>query len=163
MKLKNPIMFILFLIFLIINIVDIFTAYYIMPGESNPIVLLTGSMSVLAVFKVLFIMAIWFLYKRNIYSSHFNYFGFILVITLGIFVIGLGAYSNIIGMNNPELVEEAAAIPPEERQKMYFTMVSVIYIIPIVLSLIAFKLYEKSVSDINIKKPNRVWPWQKRY
>ena len=163
MKLKNPVVFTLFLIFFIVNTVDIITAYYIIPGESNPIVLLTGSMSVLAVFKVLFMIGVWFIYKRNIYSSHFNYFGFILIITLGIFIIGLGAYSNIMGIQNPELVEDAAAIPPEERQKMYFTLISVIYIIPIVLSLITFKLYEKSVNNISVQKPKRVWPWQKRY
>jgi len=162
MKPKNPIIFILLLIFTVVNIVDLVTAYYIAPGESNPLVLFTGSMSTLSIFKVLFVAGVWVVYMYNVYSSHFNYFGFILIITLGIFLVGLGAYSNIIGMQNPELVEAAASIPSEERQKMYFTLVSVIYIIPLVLSLIAFKLYEKSVSNTNIKKSKRVWPWQRR-
>ena len=156
-------MFILFLIFLVVNIMDMVTSYYVLPGESNPIVLLTGSISALSIFKILFVIGVFVIYIRNMYSSHFNYFGFILIIILGIFLLGLGVYSNIQGMKNPELVDAAASIPEGERQQMYFTFVSILYIIPLVLSLVAFKLYEKSVDKIDIQKPKRVFPWQKRF
>jgi len=159
---KNNVFFYLFLIFLIVNIADIITATFILKGESNPIFLLTGSFWVTIMIKCLVVYAIWWFMYRGIYTSHFYYFMFIMILLLGSLVVGLGVYSNILGMIQPEVLQTASEMTTAEKVEGYTIMISVIYIFPMVLCLIGFKLYDISFNKVMFSKEyfkKRKW-WQ---
>jgi len=153
MKLQNPIFFILVLIFALVNIVDGITAFFILPGESNPIYLWTGgSIIFLDFLKAVFVILMFFIYKKNKFPTDFNYFMFITILVLGSFLIGIGAYTNIKAMLNPQLLEYASTIPVEQRVKEYFWFIGILYLIPVILNMISFKLFEWSKNKAFIKK-----------
>ena len=134
---KNRILLILFLIFVLINVVDIVTAFFIVSGEANPIFTL-GGMNPLLIYKIVFLLFVFLVYKRNIYPSNFWYYLFVLTLVLGTLFVGLGAYSNSYGIAKPELVEAASKIPVEVRTMEYFKIAGVVYALPMIFSLIAF-------------------------
>ena len=68
---KNPVLFALIAIFFIVNIVDSITAFFILPGESNPLFLIFNSIWVLIFFKFVIVGAIIFYAIRNKYPSNF--------------------------------------------------------------------------------------------
>jgi hypothetical protein len=149
---KNIVFFILIAVFAVVNIVDAYTATFILPGEANPIYLATGSILPVIVLKVIIVGIVIFTYKRNIFPSNFTYYNLILLLLLGNFLVGLGITTNIIGMNNPELLEQAANVPAEQKASQYFSVIGVLGFIPYFISLLAFKLYEISISKTRIDK-----------
>ena len=162
MKLTNPSLFYLFLVFVVLNVVDLITAWFIIPGEANPIFLLTGNMLVIDIIKILFVLAIWYYYRRNIYPSHMMYYIIVLILVLGSLVMGLGVYSNIIGIIHPEVLEAVSQMTKTEKLQGYFTMTIIFYFLPFGFSLIAFWLYERSLNCIKVNKKffkERKW-WQ---
>ena len=155
---RNPVLFVLVAIFVLLNLVDIITAMYILPGEANPLFLLTGSLLPVFVGK-LFVMglAIW-IYKQNKFPTNFQYFMILSFLTLGALLLTLGAASNIYGMFNPQIVAESAKISVEQKRTYYWQLISFLYIIPLILNLSIFKMYEKSVKKVLIKKEEtKVW------
>lgn len=162
MALKNPIHFVLIFAFVVVNIIDSVTLWFILPGEANPLYIATGSAIPILAIKALVIWLIVHFYRRNVYPSHFVYFMITLALVLGTLVVGLGAYSNIVGMNNPEMVEEAAKIPAGERAKSYAVVITLLYCLPFGLSLLAFHLYYKSLkkTKINSKYYKKFKWWQ---
>lgn len=152
MKIKNPIMFWLFIIFVIANIVDAITAYFILPGEANPLYLMTGSIVLIDIIKIVFALTLFYFYQRNVYPSNFYYFLLLMVLGLGSLVVGLGAYSNILGMLNPHLVTYASNLTTGEKTRAYINFVTVIYLLPMAISLIIFKLYDLSLKAVKIDK-----------
>jgi len=153
MKLKNPIFFVLVCIFALINLADAITAFFILPAEANPIYLITGGGIIfLDILKIAFVVLMFYVYKKNQFPTSFNYFMFITVMVLGSFLIGVAVYTNIVGIMNPHLVEQASNIPTGEKIKEYFWYVGILYVIPVILNLICFKLYEHSRHKIKIGK-----------
>ena len=152
MALKNPVMFYVLAFFILINLADTITGTMILPGEANPIYLLTGSFIAVIVWKVVIIGLAMFYYHRNIYPSHFAYFLILLALTMGNLLIGIGVYSNIIGIMNPELIEVAAAIPTAEKARAYAGIATIFYMLPMGLALLAFHFYEKSLGKIKVDK-----------
>ena len=142
MALKNPIIFILVMLFLMTNIVDIITSYFIIPGEANPVFILTKNMFWLDIAKIAIIALAIYYYRRNIYPSPFSIFLFVSILLLGTFLISIGAYSNIRGILEPQLVKEASLISGGEKIKAYLQLVNIFYIMPVALALISFKIYE---------------------
>jgi len=151
-KHKNPILFYLLVTFLIVNVLDFITSLFILPAETNPIVLLTQSPTIFFFFKVVIVGFAFLIYNKNEYPSHTTYYGFMLCLILGIFMLGLGTYSNIIGIMSPHYVSEVAQMPVKEKTQSYFLFVFIIYIAPILFSLLTFKLYRKSYRHIKLKK-----------
>ena len=157
MKIKNPILFYTFLVFLVVNIADAITSFFILDAEANPLFLLTGNIWGVIALKFAVVFLIGFFVVRNIYDTNFNYYTFVLIIVLGIFLVGIGVYSNIWGMNNPEGLEQSASIPQEEKLKAYGTMITVIYFLPMAFSLGAFKLYDMSKGYVSFIRPKKKW------
>lgn len=162
MAIKNPILFCLVVLFVAANILDSITAYFILPGEANPIYLLTGNLWLMYVFKfgVIFVMIYW--YRNNLFESHFSYFMLIMILIMFTLILSMGVASNIYGILNPSVVVESANIPTGEKVKAYSLFVIIIYAIPTALSLFGFKLYEWSLKYIRLGKkyyPEHKW-WQ---
>ena len=149
---KNPILFILILFFVLVNIADIVTMYFIIPGESNPIYLITNNINYLTLFKILMLWAIVVFYKRGLYPSNFSYYMLLSILVLSIVVLSLAVYNNVLGMNNPELVEYASNLTPKEKTTGYVSFLSIFYVLPLGVNLIIFKLYDMSRKKVNVDK-----------
>ena len=136
---KNPIFFWLITIFVMLNLADGITALFILEGEANPLYLLTGSLWPLYVFKILLIGVLIMVYRQssNKEMSEFTYYVYMLVLCMSVLLLGVGVYSNVKGILNPELLAYAAAVPAAAKAKAYGKTVSFIYILPTALSLLA--------------------------
>ena len=160
MALKNKPMFIMLTIFTVVNILDAITAFFILPGEANPIFLFLGSIWPVILLKAGMIAFLILYYRRNIYASEFSIFMIMMVLVIGSLLIGLGVASNIYGMTHPQELAASADIPASEKAQTYFTFIGIIYLIPVLLSLLAFKLFQmvrkRSKIDIEYYK-NRPW------
>ena len=162
MKLKNPIVFFILLAFVIVNIVDVITAFFILPGEANPIYILTSSIYPVILLKILLIWGGIFFYRRGIFANHLSYYAYIVIFTLSTVVIGLAAYGNIYGMQHPDIIEEASNVPDSEKVADYFSFMSIIYYIPVVILIGLFVLYDRSLKYVKIDEnfyKKRKW-WQ---
>lgn len=149
---RNPIFFYLLLIFLIVNVLDTVTALFILPGEANPIYLLTGSIWPVVVGKIIIVGFYVLLYRRNVFPSNFVYYNIMLILLLGILLITLGVTSNLIGISNPEALEEASKIPAQQKANQYFSIIGVFALLPYILSLLSFKFWEWSLKHTKIDK-----------
>jgi len=164
LKPKNPILFTLVAIFLIVNIVDSITAFFILPGEANPLFLIIGSIWPVILLKIVIIGGLIAFYVRNRYPSELMYYLIILILMLGIPAVGIATYGNIIGMQNPEALEAASKLSSEVKTKAYFTFMAIIYYIPLVFSVFTFVLYNVSKKNVIIDtKYFKKKPWWKRW
>lgn len=152
LKLINPVLFFLLLIFTIANLTDAITALFILPGESNPLYLLFGSIWPLLIFKFVINGWLWFYYKRNIYPSNLMYYMIIIILVLGTLLFSLGALSNSIGIKNPELVEQAANVPTKDKLIQYSLLSGLLGFFPMLFGVIAFILYDKSRKKVVVDK-----------
>jgi len=162
MIIKNPIVFWLLSIFTLVNVLDIITALFILPAEANPLFLLTGSIYIAILIKVLVVVYIVYSCLRNIYVSHTIYFMFIMILVLGSLLISFGVYSNIDAMLNPNLLVDIKGITTSEKISAYFMFTNLFYTIPMIISLLSFKLYHLSLKYNPINSEyfrSRKW-WQ---
>ena len=152
MKINSKLLFWLVVAFAILNLADGITAMFILPGESNPIYLLTHSMSALWIFKVFYLGVVFWIYFKNEYPSKWWLFNYTYIMIIGCLVIGLGVYSNMVGILNPEVVTAAAQVSTAEKMSYYSTIMSIVLIIPYFISMVAFKAYEKIEKSIKYKQ-----------
>lgn len=147
---RNPIIFFLVFLFTIVNLLDIVTTYFILPAESNPLFNMIGKYWFIVLFKLFFIGLAWWLYLKNVYLTRFIYFLYILILTLSLLLIGLAVFANIYGILHPQLIIESSQVPIKERTVAYFQMVSIIYVLPMILCIIAYKLHEIGIKYIKV-------------
>jgi len=152
MKIKNPVLFILLGIFTIVTLADIITSLFVQSAEANPVFILTNNIYIISLIKMLFIVVIYYIYRRNIYTTHFIYYVLLLIVVLGSVLYTLAAYGNIIGIQNPQLVEAAKDIPNSVKVQEYSKFVGIIYVLPLLFSILTFKFYEWSLKYIKIIK-----------
>ena len=163
MKLVNPVLFFLLLIFTLVNLIDGITAFFILPGETNPIYLLFNSIWPMLFVKYSLNAWLWFYYKRNIYPSNLMYYMIIIILVLGTLLFTLAAVSNSIGISNPELVEQAANVPVKQKVVQYFAFSALLGFFPMLFGIVAFVLYDKSRDKVVVDKmyfKNKVW-WKR--
>lgn len=153
------------IIFTAVNLLDFVTALFILPGESNPIFLLTKSIFFVLAFKIIINAVLFYYIYKNVYTSYFIYYSYLIVILYGIFMFCLGIISNIIGILNKDVVVSAAQLTTAEKVSSYSILILFFYLIPVSLSLLAFKLYEWSIEDIKLTrgkfKSNSWWKIRK--
>jgi len=151
-KVINPPIFILLLIFLVVNILDAVTAMFILPGEANPIYLLTGSIWSVFALKLLVVGGFFYFWYRGVFPSNFQYYIYVTVLVFGILLICFGVTSNIYGMKNSDALDAAKDMTKGEKTKAYTQIIVWLYFIPVALLLFIFKMYECSLKYITIKK-----------
>lgn len=133
---------ILAVMFIITNLVDLITALFILPGESNPIYIKFGLGAVL-VPKLLMCVIAWFLAIRKLHSkSHTIRYLVSYFIVMGIVLTSVGIMTNVSGIGDEEQLQKDALIPDNVKITYYFSIVSILYIIPFIFSFIAFLVYE---------------------
>ena len=149
MKITSKTLFYLINIFFIINMIDFFTALFILGGESNPVYLMTGSMMPVFILKIGMSVLLYYVYFRDRYKTRFMLFNYIYLICIGIFMVSFGVYSNVIGIMNNEVVETASSLSNEEKKAYYYSVMLWLMIIPYIISMIAFKIYD--ITEKNIR------------
>src|SRR6056297_195719 len=112
---KNNILLTLVTVITIVNILDLITALFILDGESNIIFLLSGSIWPLLIGKLLLIGVIFYVYKKNLYPSNIWYYSFISILVLGILALFIGFLSNVYGIINPSVIEDAAKLTTTQK------------------------------------------------
>lgn len=160
MSIENKTLRILYFVFLAVHLLDLVTCFFILDGEANPIFLLTGNIWFLVLLKIGVVTAVYFFMSRNKYPSNFVFFTIILILVLSVFSTSLGVLSNIRGMFNPVIVQEASVASGVEKASAYFLFIGLVYILPFALSLVAFAIYRKALKHAYINKlffKNRKW------
>ncbi len=152
MKLNSKLLFFIILFFIVANILDVVTAMFILPGESNPIYILTQSVAALWLLKAVIVGGVAGIYFYNNYPSKFWYFSFIYIIVLGSVLVTFGVVGNVIGILNPAVVQSAAGLSTTVKVKYYTNIVSLFMLIPYVISMVAFKVYEVTEHKIKYKE-----------
>lgn len=152
MKIKNPVLFVLLIIFAITIFADIITSLFVQTAEANPIFLITNNIYIISLIKIIFIVVLFYIYNMNKYKTHFIYYVLLLIIVLGSVLFSLATYGNIIGMQHPELVEASKNIPNTIKVQQYSKFVGIIYVMPLLFSMLTFKFYEWSLKYITIIK-----------
>jgi hypothetical protein len=142
MSFNSKILFWLVTIFGVFNLVDLITAMFILPGESNPIFLLTNSKFSLILLKLFVIGIVYYIYFKNKYPSRTWLFSYIYIIIIGILGLGFGIYSNVLGILNPQILASASSLTVVQKTNYYFTIVGLFMILPYTISIITFKIYD---------------------
>jgi len=154
---KNPIL-ILITIAIILNIVDVITAYKILPGESNPIYLLTGSYLAIVLAKVFIIGVLIWGYKmcfktqskRPLDSALFIY---TIYLILFICALSFGIYTNVtaepahiqtISQVKANMTGEQLQIMNTNTTILYFRIMFTLMVYPALVGIIAFYIWRKS-------------------
>jgi len=125
---------------------------YILPGEANPIYLLTGSVLWLMILKGAVLAAVVYYYNHNKWTSHVVYYEYILILLLSSFSFMVGIYSNIQGMKHSELVQAAASMSTADKITAYSWTMGLIYVVPLVFSVVAFWIYRRTYKNTTIQE-----------
>lgn len=148
---KNPIIFFLCSIFITLNIADMITAHFILPGEANPLFIIFQSIIVLDILKVALTVLLLYVVWNNNYVTEFNYFVIISTMLLGSLILLFGVGSNIYGIMNPAEVAASADIPNDVKVKAYFSVVGIMYVLPMLFSLLSFWIFQKTKHKAEFK------------
>ena len=164
MKIKNKTLLVLMVLFTLLNICDVVTTNFIIKGESNPIVNLVGNMWIMVFFKFLIVAFIWIYVYRNLFPTNMSYFILIAILVYGSLALVLAQVVNINAMINPNILAQAAAMPISERTQSYLIIMNIIYLIPILFTILTFWLYERSrntaIINIEIAQKNKWNIWR---
>ena len=158
---KTP-LFYLVSFFIFLNIVDMLTTIFILPGESNPLYLLTGSFITILIIKILVMILIIVIYRKHTYKSTIMFYGFICVLVYGSIALTIAQIGNIYGIFNPAVIAEGASMSKGEKANYYYIFMSIVYLLPIMFSMVCFWIYDKSIKVTKIKKPKKVKLWKFR-
>jgi hypothetical protein len=143
----KPILFFLVLIFTIANFADIGT--FLLLGrngvhDSNPLIVKFGTPIWMYVLKIGVNILPWILlfYYDNPKLSDFSRFCYIQILALGTIALALGAYSNIIALNNPLIIAQAAQATTQEKVSYYSKLMGFLVVFPYIVSIIVFKIWQ---------------------
>lgn len=152
----------LFGLFTLLNIADIVTALLgNSKYEANPVFLASGSWLITCIPKISIMLIVAFFWWRERYTSRFSYFAIIIAMVYGSLVVSLGVASNIYSYHiehDPAHQTELATLSPPDAMtasSFYWGIMTVVYMIPVVLGLVAFYIYDKTVGRIIITRKTR--------
>lgn len=155
---RNPFFFFLILVFSVVNITDAVTTSWILGGEANPLYVLTGNVMIIYLVKMSLIIALVLFYRHTFFEVYggykiakkyiegftTQYFILISIVVLGIFMFSLGAVSNIYAINHPAVLAEASKMTASEKIQGYGSTMLVIYVVPLIMNMVSFLIYEHS-------------------
>jgi hypothetical protein len=99
---------------------------------------------------------------RNTYNSHFGYYLTLIILILSVGAVAIAVGGNVYAALNPTVLAASSSLSQEEKMQGYTSYMFVVYLLPLMLSLLAFKFYEWSVgrAEFNIvpKKSTSLTP-----
>lgn len=158
----NPLIFVLIILFILLNIGDVITTYYILPGESNPLYLLTGSLFWVFLLKIFLIGTIIYIYIKNKFKSHIWYYTYNLVLVFGILLLTLAVINNGRAIGKEEIIKNASEVPKSDKIFVYSLLMLFLYLIPAIINIVIFIIYDKTVHKVNFEKEVEKNDWQCR-
>jgi hypothetical protein len=135
-------MFWLFIVLVVLNIIDYFSAGFVLGGEANPVFLLTGSMITVLLLKVSLLLVIGYFIIKNSYNTRFSLFLTVIILILSIGATGIAAGGNVYAAFNPVVLEQASQLTQQEKVQGYTSYMFIIYLLPLLLSVLSFKIFE---------------------
>ena len=153
---RKTVFFWLIIFFVFLNIVDMLTTIFILPGESNPIYLLTKSFSFILIVKLVVVSGVVLLYMYNKYTSNTIYYMFVTVIVYGSLALLLAQVININAILHPQIMADAVKATVQQKQASYNSFVTTIYLIPVLFSTLCFIIYNTSVRYIQIVEKKKI-------
>lgn len=159
MKIKTNTLFYLVALFILLNVMDIITTLFILPGESNPIYHLTKSIWIMMLFKIGIMFVISFIFYKNRYTANRTYFLFIAILLYGSIALLIAQIINIYAILHPAVLAVAAAAPTSEKVSSYYWFMNIIYFMPLIFSYVCFIIYDKTITDIQIRKREKWYQW----
>jgi phosphoglycerol transferase MdoB-like AlkP superfamily enzyme len=157
---KKNALFYLVILFVLLNICDLITTLFTLPGESNPIYLLTNSLITIVVLKILIIVAVCWMFYHNKFKNTQWYFLFISVLVYGTLALFLAQLINISAINHPVVIKQASEATVTQKVSGYATFMGVIYLFPIIFSYICFLIYDLTFKDVEFMKKKRKKKWK---
>ena len=151
MNVKNPLTFYSFLVLILLNVVDYISAGFVLGAEANPLFLLTKSMWVVLGLKIFVLIAFGYFTIKNVYNTHFSYYLILIIMILSIGAVGIAAGGNVYAAFNPQVMQTASNMTTAEKVSGYSWYLGIIYLLPLGLSLLAFKMYEWSIKNVEFK------------
>jgi len=155
---KRNALFYLVAFFVILNLLDIVTTLFILPGESNPIYLLTKSLFIMLIFKIIVVGIVCWIFYRNKFTNQRAYFLFITILLYGTIALTLAQVINIYAIIHPTVLQQAAQQTTQEKVTSYAWIMNIIYLCPVIFSWLCFIIYDKTFKDIEYN-PNANW-WE---
>jgi len=149
---KKNVLFYLVAAFVIFNIVDIATTLFILPGESNPIYLLSKSLFVMLLLKIIVVGVVCWIFYRNKFSNERAYFLFITILFYGSIALLLAQIINIYAIMHPAVLQQAAQQTTQQKISSYAWIMNLIYLCPVIFSWLCFIIYDKTFRDVEFKK-----------
>jgi len=151
---NNKFLFWLIIAFATATIGDIISTLFILKAEMNPLYVYFGNagLVIAIILKILIVGIFTYIYKSNKYSSNFMYYIVILVLVYGTLLTSIAVIGNVQSAVDPSLIEGVENIPKAEMVASYTKVVSILYFIPVLLSLFVFFIYDKSLKYVNIGK-----------
>lgn len=143
-KIKSKTLHVLWLIFAFLNLADAITAFFILPGEANPLYLSTGSIWPVIGIKILIVGLSYLLLTRKVYPNKAYFYMFINILIFSSILMMLGVASNVYGIMNPETLEAASQVSDADKSQTYNLFVGVVYLLPMLISFVVFLVYNKA-------------------
>jgi hypothetical protein len=153
---KKTLFFYLICIFVFLNVVDMLTTIFILPGESNPIYLLTKSFIGILILKIVIVGAIIWLFVNNKYHSKTLFYVFVCTIVYGSLALLVAQVINIYAILTPHVLVQAAQATTQEKTSSYNSFMLFVYLLPLLFSLLCFVIYDKSINYIQIIKAKKL-------
>lgn len=154
---KRNVLFYLVALFVLLNILDIVTTIFILPGESNPLYLLTKSLLILLIFKIVVVGIVCWIFYRNRFTNQRAYFLFITILFYGTIALALAQVVNIYAIANPVVLEQAAEQTTQQKAQSYAWVMSIIYLFPVIFSWLCFVIYDKTFKDVEFNTKAKWW------
>lgn len=153
---KKTLFFNLICIFVFLNIVDMLTTIFILPGESNPIYLLTKSFIGILILKIAVVGVIIWLFINNKYGSKTLFYVFVCTIVYGSLALLIAQVINIYAILTPHVLIQAAQATVQEKTTSYNSFMLFVYLLPLLFSLLCFVIYDRSIDYTQIIKVKKI-------
>jgi hypothetical protein len=128
------------------------SARLVLQGEANPIFLLTKSLLLVLALKLFVLGALGYYVINNKYNTHFTYYLTLIIIVITIGAVGIAAGGNIYALFHPAVLAAVIEMNNADKVQGYASYMMIVYLLPLLLSLLSFKLYEWSVKKAEFKK-----------
>jgi hypothetical protein len=125
--------------FIVANVADALTSIPALGAETNPTYVLTGSIWIMLIAKIIAIVAMYIGYRvcfgNNLFVSYlFTFIGVWLTFILVVF----GAVGNIAVWSQPQLLERAIASSPEQKMDAYNSFMMWWYLVPFAVMILNY-------------------------
>jgi hypothetical protein len=140
------------IILTVLNFLDFATMIHVSKFETNPIFNSYGFLG-LIVAKLVFNIAMWYLYYKNNFGREWIAYLFAFyIVWISFILLYFGIFLNVTLDHNPQLISNASARIQTNGSSYYSSVMNFFFIIPAILNLIVFWLHKDNLKYCMIKR-----------